>query len=955
MMSFPKFFTIALIGALAASAHAKFGMPAVFSDGAILQCDKVIPVWGWGEPSTKIAVTFSGKTQSTVVDANGRWLVKLDPIAASYEEKTMTVKSGADSQEIAKILVGEVWLCMGQSNMESSLSSMARRTRDAGYQSVVQFMAREIRTAKDPFLRHLKVPNRAIFASGEKDFEGSWHSSSPTHNGDFSATAYFFAKELRKKLDRPVGLLNTSWGAQRIDPFIPPSAWMASDAFRAGYERTLPRIEEQKAAYDPISAEKKYNQALAKWEAADKRGRAPFKPSSPNENTPGNPGTIFNGMIHPLVPYTIRGALWYQGESHNQNHADKYGAKLDLLVSGIRKKWGIADLPFYFCQLANYRTPEEEPVTEKNNWVTISNQLRLASSSIPHTGMAVLNDIGQEKDIHPRNKYDVGLRLSKWALAKTYGFKKIVPAGPLYHSHQRQKNTIVVTFDHSGSGLMIAKKELMKPAQKIEDPLGGFQIQGNDAVWKWAEAEIIAPSQIKVSHPAISAPTNVRYAWQSNPAKANLYNNEGLPAGLFSTHSHKPVSTPVLKKGISNQSSYPRPAPELTAPKALPASIKAKKWNWDRIHRYCAIHKRGPFTEGEVTTLSNFDMIQLNSHESELKLATKLKNHNPNIICLGYRNVIIWHETFDTDLFRDHPDWFLKNFRNKKYETAGTSGLKQKKPLFDLRVPEMRKWWIEDIGRQCDTEELDGVLIDAIAKVLTGWGPKRRSLGPDPKISAAYSKLLTDELLFKNFHQNKGKGLIIANALRSGYEDGLKSYVDAYFHGSYLEWIESQSPDNYEEQLSSLIDVCIQIGKDPGEKVLCFQFNAHYPPALKTEAKNATNTIADSVIMPEMGQHFDASKMTVAQIAETMKKAFPYKLAIFLICANEYSYMGYASSHLGNDPQFRWYPDYPEHQKKIGKPLGHAIKKGAYYYERDFEHVSVKLNVQTREAELKWK
>ena len=338
MMSFPKFFTIALIGALAASAHAKFGMPAVFSDGAILQCDKVIPVWGWGEPSTKIAVTFSGKTQSTVVDANGRWLVKLDPIAASYEEKTMTVKSGPDSQEIAKILVGEVWLCMGQSNMESSLSSMARRTRDAGYQSVVQFMAREIRTAKDPFLRHLKVPNRAIFASGEKDFEGSWHSSSPTHNGDFSATAYFFAKELRQKLDRPVGLLNTSWGAQRIDPFIPPSAWMASDAFRAGYERTLPRIEEQKATYDPISAEKKYNQALAKWEAADKRGRAPFKPSSPNENTPGNPGTIFNGMIHPLVPYTIRGALWYQGESHNQNHADKYGAKLDLLVSGIRKK-----------------------------------------------------------------------------------------------------------------------------------------------------------------------------------------------------------------------------------------------------------------------------------------------------------------------------------------------------------------------------------------------------------------------------------------------------------------------------------------------------------------------------------------------------------------------------------------------------------------------------------------
>ena len=399
---------------------------------------------------------------------------------------------------------------------------------------------------------------------------------------------------------------------------------------------------------------------------------------------------------------------------------------------------------------------------------------------------------------------------------------------------------------------------------------------------------------------------------------------------------------------------YPKPAAEQIVPSNLPKSISEKKWSWDKIQRYCAIHKRGPYTEEEIKVLSGFDMIQIGSEESDRQFAAKLKKHNPNIICLGYRNVIIWHETMDTDLFKEHPDWFMKNSRNGTHETSGSTGLKSKKPLFDFRVPAMRDWWVEDIGRQCDYEELDGVLVDAIAKVLTDWGPKRRSIGSEQEKSEAYSRLLADEVLLRSFRANKDKGLIIANALRSGYDDCLKSYVDAYFHGSYLEWIESHSPDNYEEQLARLIETCIQIGKDPGHKVLCFQFHAGPPPPPKVAAKDAANPITDSVILPEMGEQFDTANMTDGQIAETMRKAFPYKLAIFLICANEYSYMGYASTALANDPRFRWFPEYPEYSKKIGKPLGHAVKKGDFLYERKFENISVQLNVQTRQAKLEW-
>jgi sialate O-acetylesterase len=527
--------TLALIGLFNPSAHAGLGMSAVFSDGAVLQCQQALPVWGWGEPGSAVSVKFSGQTEATKIKADGTWSVTLNPIEPSYDARTMTVTAGNETLEFRDIVLGEVWLCAGQSNMERNLDDMSRKTRDAGYESVVKFMENEKQTAEDKFLRHLKVPNKAVFAIPQRDVVGKWAASSPPNNGDFSATAYFFGKELRKHLDRPVGLLNTSWGAQRIDPFIPPSAWNAHPEFRSSYAGIVPNFEKTKAAYDPESARKDYASALQKWEAGGKRGREPAMRELPSLDSPRTPGAIFNGMIHPLKPYAIRGVIWYQGESHNQIQAHLYGKQLEMLVTGIRSEWGDADLPFYFCQLANLGKHQEQPLEGKNNWLMVSDQIRLAADRIPHTGMVVLNDVGQPEDIHPRNKYDVGLRLSKWALHRDYGFKEVVPAGPLFKESKVEGSSMVVTFDHAGSGLMTAGKNLMAPAEPADEPLAGFEICGEDRVWKRASADITGKHQVRVSEPSVKAPAGVRYAWQTNPAGSNLYNKEGLPAGLFST------------------------------------------------------------------------------------------------------------------------------------------------------------------------------------------------------------------------------------------------------------------------------------------------------------------------------------------------------------------------------------------------------------------------------------
>lgn len=439
---------------------------AVFSDRAVLQGSKDLPVWGWGQSGDAVSVTFAGQTETTTVEADGSWRVTLSPVAASYTKYTMEINVGAESLELVDLLVGEVWLGSGQSNMALAFDGFAP-SKDEGYQSVLDYMTNERDTAEDDFLRMITVPNVSS-EEGERSFNGQWLAVAPENTGTFSGTAYFFAKELRQRLNCPVGIMLSAWGGTRIEYWIPPSE-------------------------------------------------------------------IYNGKIHPLVPYAMRGVVWYQGESHNQNHPEYYLGQMESWVAALRTEWGQGDFPFYYCQLANISEPLTEPTTPPASWVIISNQQRLALNSITNTGMAVLNDVGQVIDIHPKNKLDVGLRLSKWALNKTYGFADIQPSGPLYNSSLNKENSVSITFDYSGSGLMVGQKTLLEPVVPISDPLGGFQICGEDRVWMWGDAYIVGANEVEVSHPSIARPVAVRYAWQQNPLYSNLYNQEGLPAGLFAT------------------------------------------------------------------------------------------------------------------------------------------------------------------------------------------------------------------------------------------------------------------------------------------------------------------------------------------------------------------------------------------------------------------------------------
>ena len=536
-----QFLAFILTFTISASARAEVRLPALFSDGAVLQCDQDLPVWGWGKPGEKVSVRFAGQAATTEVKPDGSWMVRLQPVKPSYKKHTMVIKVGAHALELKNIVVGEVWLCSGQSNMMYTLEAISARTKDAGYAPVLDYMGKERDSASDDFLRQIRVPTVACVTEAKPNFAGRWIQSSPQNNAAFTATGYFFGKELRKHLDHPVGLLSAAWGGRRIDGFLPPPRPVSP-----AYRRLLEDVKRRMERYDAKGAEEEYQRAHAKWREEVKAAHASGKPRPRPPKRPVSPDTdsnvlggIYHGMIHPLVPYAIRGALWYQGESHNKQRPETYGRLLKTLILGWRREWGQGEFPVYYCQLASFTSPRAEPLQDNNSWVTVCNQQRLAMK-IPHTGMAVLNDIGQVKDIHPANKLDVGRRLSRWALNKTYGFEKVVPSGPLYRSFENKGKIILVKFSYPGSGLMVGRKHLLNPVRPVDAPLGGFEICGGDRTWVYAKARIVSKDEVAVSHPTIDSPLAVRYGWQQNPANANLYNREGLPTSLFTTLAPEP-------------------------------------------------------------------------------------------------------------------------------------------------------------------------------------------------------------------------------------------------------------------------------------------------------------------------------------------------------------------------------------------------------------------------------
>lgn len=487
-------------------------IPAFFSDGMVLQRDTSAPVWGWADADSSVKVSFAGQDYTTKADKNGDWKVDLKGLATSDQGRDLMIAADGTTKKIQDVLVGEVWLASGQSNMEWTVANS-----DGGKE--------EIASAKDPLLR-VYVSSNVTSEEPARDFAGTWLPTDPANTARFTAVGYYFAKKLRAEVGVPVGVIECSWGGKSVQAFTSKEALAALPEAKPLIDQKTKAL----ASWDAERAQSNFEKAkaahadkLAEWEKT-KKGRVPRSPGMPASPAldPGMHSTIFNGMIAPLVGYGVRGAIWYQGESNaNGGTARHYEELLGCMVSDWRNRWG-SEMSFYWVQLANFRKPTDKPGVE-SDWVTVQDEMRLALESIPSSGMAVINDIGTANNIHPPNKLDVGNRLARWALAKDYGKEGIVISGPLYTGVEKKGNKLVISFDHAKGLKSRDGKDLQR-----------FEIAAKDGSWEWAQARIEGNKVILTSD-KIKKPAKARYAWAENPEGANLVNAEGLPASCFTT------------------------------------------------------------------------------------------------------------------------------------------------------------------------------------------------------------------------------------------------------------------------------------------------------------------------------------------------------------------------------------------------------------------------------------
>jgi sialate O-acetylesterase len=518
----------------AQSATAEITLAPLFQDGGVLQREKSVPVWGRASAGKSVAVSFAGQTKTTTADAGGRWQVSLASMPASAESRTMTVtEQGLPPVEVKDLLVGEVWLGSGQSNMEFLISRTRKEDQD------------EAASGPVPAMRLFTVP-KVVNNVRQETVNSKWLPATPENAKDFSAVAYLFGKKLAEELKVPIGMIHSSWGGSRIEP------WWAEEGFD-GIE-DLAKLREYRLARSPGFPEydkpyRNYITTVRNWadeaaKALDNSLPAPEMPKAPELLKVGSGAEVgtYQAMIHPLVPYALRGFLWYQGESNN-GEGMAYTTKMQALIAGWRKQFQAADAPFLFVQLAPYNYGDNRKYDLAGIWWAQQEALK-----IPHTGMAVTNDIGNIRDIHPTNKGDVARRLALWALADTYGKKDIVKSGPLFSQYKAIDGGIAIAFDHTGGGL--GTRDGRSPTL--------FEIAGINGDYQPADAKINADGKtIFLTSPAVPKPDRVRFAW-SQLAEPNLINKEGLPAGAFNTHwPNDPTLGHKVSGGKPHQSSNP--------------------------------------------------------------------------------------------------------------------------------------------------------------------------------------------------------------------------------------------------------------------------------------------------------------------------------------------------------------------------------------------------------------
>ncbi len=458
-----RFALIVAVFVLATTAAVAAVKPAaLFSDNAVLQREMSVPVWGTADNDEKVTVTFQDQSVSTVAK-DGKWMVKLAPMKAGGPFD-MTI-SGSNTIVVKNILIGEVWVCSGQSNMEFRLTTASNG-------------AEAIAASADPKLRLFTVHRNASYVP-LTDVDSSWQPCNPDTVPTFTAVGYFFGRDLRKALDVPIGLIHSSWGGTFAEAWTSPDGWKALPSY-------------------------------SQWVSDEWAKKA---------DGPNHPSTLYNAMINPLVPYAIKGAIWYQGEA-NAGRAFKYRTLFPNMIKSWRAAWGQGDFPFLFVQLAPWMPTNNGP--QEGTWPELREAQLLTTKTCPKTGMAVTTDVGNKENIHPTDKEPVGARLALAARKIAYG-ENIVYSGPIYKGMKTSGDGITLYFNHVGGGLVAKDGELK-----------GFTIAGEDRNFVAATAKIVDGNKVVVSSAAVAKPVAVRYGWLNCP-DVNLYNAEGIPASPFRT------------------------------------------------------------------------------------------------------------------------------------------------------------------------------------------------------------------------------------------------------------------------------------------------------------------------------------------------------------------------------------------------------------------------------------
>lgn len=525
----------------AAALHAELRLPAIVGDNMVLQQKQVNPIWGWDAPGTEVTVKFAGQTKIAKADDKGKWTVKLDAVPANAQPATISIQ-GTTSKELKNVLVGEVWICSGQSNMSFSVDRTVTADLD-------------IAQAKYPNIRLISVP--AVGTQEiQDDFKGQWEECSPTTVGPFAAVGYHYGRVLHEMLGVPVGLIDNAWGGSACE------AWVRRDLLEkdARFKDIIARWQKTESTFTQAAFDKQVADHKAKaeaWAVARKEALKAGKPLPPNLPRPPlnpmtgqhRPGNLYAGVLHPTIGYGIKGVIWYQGES-NASRAKEYRDLFPFMIQHWRNEWKQGDFPFYWVQLADFKAYTTEP--GDSDWAELREAQTLTMSKLPHTGQCVITDLGEANDIHPRNKRDVAERLARWALVKDYGLK-LPYSSPTYKDVKFEGNKAILTFDHAETGLRVVDM----------DEARGFAICGEDRKWVWADATILPDypgqsprtprgNQITVSSKQIAKPVAVRFAWADNPV-VNVYSAEGLPLTPFRTDDFPMITDPANPAGLEGQ------------------------------------------------------------------------------------------------------------------------------------------------------------------------------------------------------------------------------------------------------------------------------------------------------------------------------------------------------------------------------------------------------------------